>query len=46
MPDVGSGANDDRWGTWWGEIYFVPEPAGIWIIGLLNFWFIVKRGRC
>ncbi|RLD10890.1 MAG: hypothetical protein DRI44_04855, partial [Chlamydiae bacterium] len=24
--DVGTGANDDRWGTWWGEIYFVPEP--------------------
>ena len=43
MPDVGSGANDDRWGTWWGEIYFIPEPAGIWIVGLLNFWIIVKR---
>jgi hypothetical protein len=27
-PDVGGGVNDDRWGTWWGEIAFVPEPLG------------------
>jgi hypothetical protein len=26
-PDVGGGVNDDRWGTWWGKIAFVPEPA-------------------
>ncbi len=44
MTDVGGGVNDDRWGTWWGKIYFVPEP-GLFLI--LNFGalilFIIKR---
>jgi hypothetical protein len=33
-PQVGIGVNDDRWGTWWGEISFVPEPGLGFIVAL------------
>ena len=41
MPEFN--ASYDRWGTWWGQVYFVPEPSGIWIVGLLNLFYILKR---
>ena len=43
MPDVGSGANDDRWGTWWGEIYFIPEPVTIYYLSFITCYLINRR---
>ena len=43
MPDVGSGANDDRWGTWWGEIYFIPEPVFIYYLSFIIYYLINRR---
>ena len=42
-PDVGTGANDDRWGTWWGEIYFVPEPVSIYYLSFIIYYLLIKR---
>jgi hypothetical protein len=42
-PDVGTGANDDRWGTWWGEVYFVPEPVSIYYLSFMIYYLLINR---
>ena len=42
-PDVGTGVNDDRWGTWWGKISFVPEPLSIYYLSFIIYYLLTKR---
>jgi len=42
MQDVGEGYKDDRWGTWWGEISFVPEPFGFLFFSFI-FLILFRR---
>ena len=43
MPDVGTGANDDRWGTWWGHVYFIPEPVSIYYLSFIICCLLINR---
>ena len=45
MPDVGSGVNDDRWGTWWGQPSFIPEPTGLFLFSLFLGSLIMSRKK-
>ena len=43
MPEFN--ASYDRWGTWWGHIYFVPEPVSISYLSFIICYLLMNRGK-